>query len=347
MGLLIQRIRTSEANGRGLYSGSGASWTLASGPQSIALWTGATLPSDISAAALVFPVGIDPDATVVSAKLRLTPTAAATLTGKSVVVALLPAYDESISLGTLSLSPLASVSVALGTWAAGEVVEIDLGSLITTLLAQSGYASSRNATLLVSTDAVLADGASIAAFDLDTWQAPQLAIDFTWVDTETDPYTQVVRGLWDLLEASPHFAALVKVGNRIKFTETAKRDPMKAELGTQDVPEVRIVCVASEPHLHRTSNSSTDKVQFQIQVASGDKRMHVAHFPVKWAVYRALKNWIPYMMSLRWNGEQFVKLVAPVSVQEGTEKPELNRGIIGWSAVWACDAELWFRTLDL
>lgn len=345
MGLLITRVRSSAGSVTAEYDG--AAWANAPAPVASALWTNTGPGATASAALFSIPLRIDPSATVNSASITLFPSVSVDLTGKSLTIALLPEFTEDVSAVDPAGTPIASTSVALGQWTAGKAVVLDLGTMIASLIVEAGYDTARNGVFLLTCDAIESDGAAIAAFDLDAWQAPILSVDFDWQDGELDPYTQVINGLWDLLEACPSFAALVKIGNRIKFTHATNRSPMKETLSESDVPEVRIVCASSSPHIHRTSSSSSDVVQFQIQVASGDQRVQIAHYPVKWAVYRALRDWLPYLQNLRWKGLPFIKRVAPIRVEEGAEKKELNRGIIGWSAIWACEAELWFRTLDL
>ena len=85
-------------------------------------------------------------------------------------------------------------------------------------------------------------------------------------------------------------------------------------------------------------------MRFEIRVSTGDQRVSQALYPVKWAIMRALKNWLTTLRALRFNGEPLVVTAKAVSVAEGVSETDLNRGILSWSAVWACECDLWFQT---
>ena len=168
------------------------------------------------------------------------------------------------------------------------------------------------------------------------------------VVADRDPYSLAIAGLWDILEQNSRFTALVRPGNRIRFAGD-DRDPIKEDVSTSDLPEVRIVVSASTPRAHRTSSSHSDLVRLEIQVSSGDQRIDAMHLPLKWAVFCAMADAEPKLReSVVWKGQNIVKLARAVTVNEGVSRADLNRGIIGWSAVWAVELELWFgrTTLD-
>ncbi len=47
-------------------------------------------------------------------------------------------------------------------------------------------------------------------------------------------------------------------------------------------------------------------------------------------------------MALVWSGQPFVKRVQSQEASIGAKDPSLQRGNRWWSAVWACEVEMWF-----
>lgn len=168
----------------------------------------------------------------------------------------------------------------------------------------------------------------------------------TWWKLYLDPITQVYYALWELLEAHAPLTAMVKVGNRIKFSGD-NRDPMKDEVSSADFPELRVIPVASEPHPQRTSSGSSILKRFRIVVSTGDQRVDVGLFALEWEVYRALSQWAETLMALTWNDKTYVRLARPTTVEDGQTRTDLDRGVKGWSALWQCEVTMWFATADL
>lgn len=165
--------------------------------------------------------------------------------------------------------------------------------------------------------------------------------------SKRDPYSMVVDGLWELLEQDSEFGTLVKPGNRVKFTGK-NREPLKEEVGTSDLPEVRIVPTGSTPRQHGSSCSYVDTVTFEVQVASGDQRLDAYHLPLKFIVMRLMYRVQEFLKErVIWNNEQVVQVARPVSVREGYSEADLNRGIVGWSAVWGVEVQLWWKRSTL
>lgn len=163
---------------------------------------------------------------------------------------------------------------------------------------------------------------------------------------ETDPFTKVYAAIWGLLEKNADFCKLVDVGNRIRLDGDDRR-PNKREVSTRDLPEVRIVPTQLVPHAQRTSNSSTCELRLEVQVSTGDWRVHEQLFPLEWAIYRALVNWELELKSLTWNNRPFVQVAQSLGVNVGRSESDIERGIQGWAGVWACMVDLWFNTADL
>ena len=165
--------------------------------------------------------------------------------------------------------------------------------------------------------------------------------DSEWWSEYTNPITMVYNALWSMLEAHKPLASMVKIGNRVKLTG-ANRLPIKEHLGTADLPELRLVSTSSEPHVQRTSTSSSLVKRFKIEVCTGDRRLDAALFPLEWAVYCAMHSWQSVLASLKWNDAAFVKLARPVSVQDSTALVDMMRGVEGWTSLWECEVHMWF-----
>ena len=168
----------------------------------------------------------------------------------------------------------------------------------------------------------------------------------TWWALYRDPIIQVHDALWALLEAHAPLASMVKVKNRVKLSGS-NRDPLKAEISDADLPELRITPSSSKPHLQRTSNGSSLVKRFRVEVATGDQRVDAGLFALEWEIYRALSAWVQTLIVLTWNEKTYVRLARPITVQDGKSDVDLIRGIRGWSALWECEVEMWFTTLDL
>jgi hypothetical protein len=170
--------------------------------------------------------------------------------------------------------------------------------------------------------------------------------DSEWWVLYMDPITQVYNALWTLLESHAPLTQLVELRNRIKFSGT-NTDPVKAEVLTADLPELRLVPLSGSSYLTRTSSSSTILQQFRVELSTGDQRVDAALFPIQWEVYRALCNWVTTLQALKWNSKAYVTTLKAGEHQQGVTNTDLQRGIKGWSLLWSCSVEMTFTTTDL
>lgn len=115
-----------------------------------------------------------------------------------------------------------------------------------------------------------------------------------------DPFTLVYDALWELLETHEEFHDKVRLGNRIKFSSYGPDDPIKHEVATADMPEVRLICVGGTPHLQRASGVSFVKKRFEVQVLVNDLRYTEELFPLDWEIYRAMSKWEAVLDALQW-----------------------------------------------
>ena len=163
---------------------------------------------------------------------------------------------------------------------------------------------------------------------------------------EQDPFTKILEALWELLTAGSHFKQVAKPGNLVKYMGS-ERDPIKQNIAEDDVPEFRMVPTGIVSHLHRTSNSSYCMMQIEIQVASGTRVLDTGILPIVWDIYRQMANWQSVLGALTWNNVSFIRNVRPPEMKIGVTELDLNRGIPGWSCVWAIEVDCWFTTLHL
>jgi hypothetical protein len=157
-----------------------------------------------------------------------------------------------------------------------------------------------------------------------------------------NPIRLVYAAIWDMLEDKYEFTSLVEEGNRIKYTGS-KLAPDKDTVSTASLPQVRVIATGLEPHIRRTTSGSSLNIIWEIQIASGDQRFATV-FDVSWAIYRAMTGWADHIMTLEYGGETFVTLARPLKVKTELGSPEADRGIKGWSSVWAGEVQLWFNT---
>jgi hypothetical protein len=169
------------------------------------------------------------------------------------------------------------------------------------------------------------------------------------MSSSDDPFSLVYNALWDLLEASPEFEDAVREKNRVKFVGSNNRSPIKDRVQTADLPEVRIVPTTIFPHIQRSSTSSSVDITFEIQTSTGEQVLDqpLTLFPVQWCILMAMSNWELHLKQLTWHNDHFVKLAKPTEASLGVSDDDLNRGVKGWSAVWACSMQLWFTTTYL
>ena len=160
---------------------------------------------------------------------------------------------------------------------------------------------------------------------------------------EDNPFVQTYEALWAMALSHAPLAALVKPGNRVKLDKPL---PVKEQIATADLPELRLVPINAVPHLQRTSNGSSFTQIYEWQVASGSQEITNLQ-GIEWELYCAMAKWATVLQALTWNGKTFVRLARPQTINQGVFERDLNRGIQGWSAIWACEVEMWFDTSDL
>jgi hypothetical protein len=186
-----------------------------------------------------------------------------------------------------------------------------------------------------------------------------------------DPFTLVYSKLWQMLEASTDFCALVSAGNRIKYIDdldtdgsvdiAALRNPDKGNLQAGDFPQVAIESDDGITTLARSSDATSVSTRFRVMVLAGDKRLsylgpagrYTGLFPVMWSIVRALSTWDTQLTTLNWGTETgFVKLCNLTTHRERLgkaldEKRDVYARKDGWTMAWEGEVEMWFSTASL
>lgn len=179
----------------------------------------------------------------------------------------------------------------------------------------------------------------------NTGNLPSEAGSVWWAAYE-DPISKVYNALWSLLESHAPLASMVPAGNRVKYSGD-NRDPEKAQISSNDTPELRLTSVGSTPHLQRTSSSTSIAKRFRVEVSTGDQRFDAGLYAIEWEVNRAMLGWESVLTALTWQSQQYVKSSKIISTTDGKTERDLERGIRGWASVWECEIEMWFRTSDM
>lgn len=154
--------------------------------------------------------------------------------------------------------------------------------------------------------------------------------------TEKDPLTRVYLKLWELLEATEAFTRLVPRGNRIKF-HGPDRSPGKDNRLSADYPEVRIEPAGGQILLFDTGGAAsaggtkggtTIRKAFQIEVATGDRRIIRRLLPLEWAIAKAIGSTQESNLDLA-----FVTDLRIETHSDFPEDPEDQTADRGWMAV--------------
>jgi len=159
-----------------------------------------------------------------------------------------------------------------------------------------------------------------------------------------DPLSEVYAEFWDQLETVSDLTDLVKAGNRLKFD---KRNAIKMNLSTIDVPELRVVVVGGEPK-PRASNLRGWTETYEIGVVTGDQRLEDVFFPLRWALIKAVHAVETGLILLDLSAyDGTVVSVNPQSVRDGVSAADEARGIDGWMTFWTVDVVMKFAPSSL
>lgn len=151
----------------------------------------------------------------------------------------------------------------------------------------------------------------------------------------TDPFTEVLKAFWDMLESRPEFTSLVTIKNRIKLWEGSAK-PEKTKISVADLPEVAIIPIGGEYNPTASSSSVSITQVYRIVMVDGDLRLHKTFFPLKWAVLKAMSNLDKYLN---------LPYVRQVVVSEHIDDRN-DEGHPGWNSGIDIQVGMWFdRTI--
>lgn len=156
-----------------------------------------------------------------------------------------------------------------------------------------------------------------------------------------DPLTQVYNALWELVADSEELANFVREGNRIKLN---RHNPLKQNIAASDVPELLLVPSSALSNLHQTSSSSQLQMTFEWVLVTGSMDITEFLLPVSWELFRAMRPWGESLKGLTWNGEEFVKKLELLNMTTGQSDAQRNRGIEGFTSIWACEVTMIFKS---
>ena len=165
----------------------------------------------------------------------------------------------------------------------------------------------------------------------------------------SDPYTLIHNAIWTALEANAAFTALVPVSNRIKFSGD-NRNPIKDRLSSADTPDVRVIVKGLAIAADRASNAEFDRLDFSIDVASGDQRITEVLFPLCWAIRKVVYS-LDTALATALSAGGFTgcsaRVVADGTVAIGGAREGDDQGVVGWASVWSGGIEIAFSKATL
>lgn len=154
-----------------------------------------------------------------------------------------------------------------------------------------------------------------------------------------DPFTEVLKKLWDLLEVSSEFSNLVRVGNRIKLWEGTLTADVKSDeesLSILDLPMVIIEPAGGVMNPIATSTDGNFIQTYRIKMMDGNLLLHKTYFPLKWAIFKALAS-IDSLLNLTY--------VRGILIEDGIDERNIT-GHPGWNMGIDIKVSMWWsRTL--
>lgn len=157
-----------------------------------------------------------------------------------------------------------------------------------------------------------------------------------------DPFSFLFGTLWERLELSAEFCALVKEANRIKLDTSFK--PIKETLMESSVPEVMLLPAGKRMFEENPCSGRSIIQVVHVTIVSG-LRNTARVFATEWAVIQAIHdaffNETDSILTEEWESEKIIKEMNSLPMEEGlTYDDELNRTLKGWSAIWPIEFKL-------
>lgn len=152
----------------------------------------------------------------------------------------------------------------------------------------------------------------------------------------TDPFTEVLQKLWQLLESRPVFTTLVASRNRITLWE-GRGKPEKTKHSIADLPEVTIIPIGGAVQPAASSTGAKITQIYRIIMVDGDLRLNKVFFPLKWAIVRSLAS-IDENLGLTY----VRRIMVSDSVDEKNEEKHP-----GWNMGIDIEVDMWFDRTKL
>lgn len=149
----------------------------------------------------------------------------------------------------------------------------------------------------------------------------------------TDPFTQLYDFYMAGLKGHAGIAAIVSVGNYIDLSGSA-RLPQKKRLQVADVPELYLKPAGGE-WPQRTSTSWEGVQNFDLIMTTGDLRVDVILFPLRWQIMRWLASLADQISGKSWVTRAYLEIH-----EESEDDDERRRKLPGWVNVMTIVNEL-------
>jgi hypothetical protein len=171
-------------------------------------------------------------------------------------------------------------------------------------------------------------------------------------DIDNNPLRDIYESLWQMLEASAAFVALVPPANRLRLSRPGDEGELQpAEEGSLSslAPSVRIVQIGISTDPFCDSRQSALAVRFAIQAASNSPYLDDLQ-DAQWAIFRASTRWQDFLYQLRWEEAAYVVSCRTLHSQEIPQGRKLDwdeSSGRGWSTVLACEVACQFVTENI
>jgi len=154
----------------------------------------------------------------------------------------------------------------------------------------------------------------------------------------TDPFTEVLQKIWELLESRSDITSVVSLGNRIKLWEgKLKPEGLQPDddLSPSDLPLIIIEPVGGAMNPFHTSTDGYAVQGYRIRMMDGNLLLHKIYFPLKWAIFKALAS------LSRKDGLLNLSYVRKIEIEDGTDEQNTT-GHPGWTLGIDIKVHLWW-----
>lgn len=168
-----------------------------------------------------------------------------------------------------------------------------------------------------------------------------------------NPFQLVYDELFSIVAKDPRVQALVRPKNAIAYNQPAGNNPTREVLNPADTPEITLVSSGASFNLHNTSTTCMVTRRYQWMIATGSYNLSKDLYALEWGAFCAMVEWRSRLTVLTWpegvtaDYAHFVKVLRAADLNEGIANSGLDRGAAGFSALWAVDIDMYFRTQDL